>query len=98
MTTPTGPSGADVPAIDDWNRLLGGRTAIVTGGGAGIGQAISVLYAQHGAHVEIADIDADAVSDTVAQIAAAGGSARAHEVDVTQPDAVTNFATEVLAA
>jgi NAD(P)-dependent dehydrogenase (short-subunit alcohol dehydrogenase family) len=97
MTIP-GPSTADVPPIDDWSRLLAGRTAVVTGGGAGIGQAICLLFAQHGAHVELADINAEAARDTVTQIVAAGGSARFHEVDVTQPDAVTNFAVDVLAA
>ena len=43
----------DVPPIDDWNRLLEGRVAVVTGGGVGIGAAIARLFAEHGAHVEI---------------------------------------------
>ncbi len=46
-----------VPAIDDWGRLLVGKVAIVTGGGDGIGGAISRLFAQHGALVEIAEND-----------------------------------------
>jgi NAD(P)-dependent dehydrogenase (short-subunit alcohol dehydrogenase family) len=92
------PSASDVPTIDDWNRLLAGRIAVVTGGGAGIGRAICLLFAQHGAHVELADIDAASAVDTVAQIAAAGGSARCHQVDLTQLDAVTAFAGAVLAA
>ena len=50
----------NVPPIDDWNRLLDGRVAVVTGGGAdGIGGAIARLFARHGALVEIAEIDAD---------------------------------------
>ena len=47
----------NVPAIEDWSRLLDGRVAVVTGGGAGIGGAISRLFALHGARVEIAEID-----------------------------------------
>ena len=49
----------DVAAIDDWNRLLDGKVAVVTGGGDGIGGAISRLFAEHGALVEIAEIDPD---------------------------------------
>src|SRR5262245_17601382 len=47
----------DVTPIRDWNRLLEGKVALVTGGGDGIGGAISWLFAQHGAQVEIAEID-----------------------------------------
>jgi NAD(P)-dependent dehydrogenase (short-subunit alcohol dehydrogenase family) len=84
-----------VPPIDDWAHLLVGRTAVVTGGGAGIGQAICLLFAQHGAHVELADIDAETAAETVAQITSAGGSARSHHVDVTQPAAVAEFAADL---
>lgn len=96
MTLP-GPSVADVPPIENWSRLLDGRVAVVTGGGAGIGEAVCVLFAQHGAHVELADIDIDAADRTVSHITNAGGSARARQVDVTQPDDVATFAAAVLA-
>jgi NAD(P)-dependent dehydrogenase (short-subunit alcohol dehydrogenase family) len=87
----------NVPSIEDWSRLLDGRVAVVTGGGAGIGGAISRLFAQHGAHVEIAEIDAERGTTSVADITAAGGSARAHTVDVTDADQVARFAEAVLA-
>ncbi|MBJ7308136.1 MAG: SDR family oxidoreductase, partial [Acidimicrobiia bacterium] len=67
--------------IGDWNRLLEGRVAVVTGGGTGIGGAISRLFAQHGAIVEIIDIDATVAGEAVADIEAAGGKARAHIAD-----------------
>lgn len=88
---------ANVPAVDDWNRLLAGRVAVVTGGGVGIGGAIARLFAQHGAHVEIAEIDPERGEAAVADIAAGGGSARTHPVDVTDPDQVQAFAEAVLA-
>jgi NAD(P)-dependent dehydrogenase (short-subunit alcohol dehydrogenase family) len=86
----------DVPEIADWNRLLDGRVAVVTGGGDGIGGAIARLFAQHGALVEIAEIDPDRAERNRATIAAAGGTARAHVVDVTDPAGVTALAEAVL--
>lgn len=95
MTTNQVPE--NVPPIDDWNRLLAGRVAVVTGGGDGIGGAISRLFARHGAHVEVAEIDPERADRVVREIAAAGGSARAHVVDVTQAEQVARFADAVLA-
>lgn len=90
------PSERDVPLIEDWNRLLDGQVAVVTGGGDGIGGAIARLFAAHGASVEIAEIDEERATTTVAAIEAAGGVARAHTVDVTNEDQVARFATAVL--
>ncbi len=95
MTTTQDP--ANVPPIDDWNHLLAGRTAVVTGGGDGIGGAVSRLFARHGAHVEIAELDPERADRAVADITAAGGSARAHVLDVRDADAVSAFAEAVLA-
>lgn len=36
--------------------LLSGKSAVVTGGASGIGRAISVTFAEHGAHVTVADV------------------------------------------
>ena len=52
------------------------RAAIVTGGALGIGGAIARRLAQDGAHVLIADIDADAAQANVARITAAGDLSR----------------------
>src|SRR5215218_4825909 len=81
-----------VPGIDDWNRLLDGRVAVVTGGGDGIGAGIARLFAQHGASVEVAEIDrrrADRIHD---EVTSAGGSIRCHVVDVTADDDVARLA------
>ena len=87
---------AQVPSIEDWGRLLEGSVAVVTGGGDGIGGAISRLFAQHGAIVEVAEIDAERAQRCVADIEAAGGRARAHVVDVREEEDVARLAAAVL--
>jgi NAD(P)-dependent dehydrogenase (short-subunit alcohol dehydrogenase family) len=87
----------DVTPIERWDRLLDGQVAVVTGGGDGIGAAVALLFARHGARVEIAEIDADRAHRSRQAIEAAGGTARAHVVDVTVADDVGRLAWEVLA-
>ena len=65
---------------------LTGKTAIVTGGSNGIGQAISQVFAEAGAWVLIADIDEEAGEATVRGIAEAGGQAEFCRTDVALPD------------
>jgi NAD(P)-dependent dehydrogenase (short-subunit alcohol dehydrogenase family) len=72
--------------------LLAGKVAVVTGGGGGIGRAISETFAAHGAKVVVAEIDADRASETVAVIRAERGEALAQPVDVRQPDEVASLA------
>lgn len=88
---------SDVPEIEDWSQLLAGKVAVVTGGGDGIGGAISRLFASHGAQLEIAEIDPDRARQIVADIESAGGRARSHPVDVREPADVERFAQAVLA-
>jgi len=66
---------------------LAGRAGIVTGGGSGLGRATALELAARGASVVVADRTADAVTAVVAEIEAAGGAARAHVADVTDPEA-----------
>jgi len=87
----------DVTPIERWDRLLDGKVAVVTGGGDGIGAAVALLFARHGARVEIAEIDPDRAHRSLRAIEEAGGTGRAHLVDVTEPADVERLATEVLA-
>ncbi len=91
------PKPTDVPAIPDYGKLLDGRVAVITGGGSrGIGGGIAALFGQHGALVEIAEIDAQRAEESVAAITAAGGRARAHVLDVSQPAEAEQLAKFVL--
>jgi NAD(P)-dependent dehydrogenase (short-subunit alcohol dehydrogenase family) len=85
-----------VAPIDDWNQLLRDRVAVVTGGGDGIGGAISKLFAQHGALVEMAEIDSERADHTRRSIEEAGGRVHVQVVDVTDPAAVEGMAADVL--
>ncbi|MES2418947.1 MAG: SDR family oxidoreductase [Bacteroidota bacterium] len=67
---------------------LKGKTAIITGGGSGIGSAISVLFAKQGAIVHIIELNEANGADTLSQITAAGGKAYVHACDVSKQDLV----------
>jgi 2-keto-3-deoxy-L-fuconate dehydrogenase len=55
---------------------LKNKTAIITGGGSGIGQAIAILFAKQGADVHIIDLNADAGKETTQKIIDGGGLCR----------------------
>ena len=76
--------------------LLTDRVAVVTGGGGGIGAATARLFAQHGARVVIADIDAERARRTAEEITASGGSALAVGADVRDEDRVAALSRTVL--
>jgi len=75
--------------------MSSGRIAIVTGGGSGIGLAISERLASDGAAVAIFDRDGDASEGAAAKIAASGGSAIGLTVDVTDRSGIDAGVAEV---
>lgn len=69
------------------------RTAVVTGGGSGLGQAISAHLAADGHRVAVMDVNAQAAEKVASEIRTAGGNAVAVAVDVSDEEAVeTAFA------
>jgi NAD(P)-dependent dehydrogenase (short-subunit alcohol dehydrogenase family) len=76
--------------------LLNDRIAVVTGGGGGIGAATARLFADHGAQVVIADIDAELAQLSAEEITASGGSAFAAATDVRDAGQVADLARSVL--
>jgi NAD(P)-dependent dehydrogenase (short-subunit alcohol dehydrogenase family) len=64
------------------------KTAIVTGGGSGIGQAIALAYAGEGADIVIADVNIKGAQATVDGVTAAGRRGLAVETDVSDLGAI----------
>jgi NAD(P)-dependent dehydrogenase (short-subunit alcohol dehydrogenase family) len=77
---------------------LAGRVALVTGASRGLGRAIAVALGAAGAAVACAARARDQVDATAAEIAAAGGRARALRLDVTRPEQIVAGVEEVEAA
>lgn len=71
---------------------LSGRTALVTGGGSGMGRAAAELFAANGAHVVIADRDEGALGETASAITSVGGSVETHLIDVGDQDRLGDWA------
>lgn len=71
------------------------RLAVVTGGGRGIGLACVEALAQAGARVVILDRDGECARAATGTLLAAGVEAHWHEVDVTDPDAMTKVASGI---
>lgn len=80
-------------------RLLAGRAALVTGGDSGIGQEIALELARHGAAVAINYLDDPATAEEmVRSVEAAGGSAIAVQMDVSDEGQVENAFSEAAQA
>jgi NAD(P)-dependent dehydrogenase (short-subunit alcohol dehydrogenase family) len=62
---------------------LSDRVCLVTGGGSGIGRATCVRFAEEGALVAVADIDAEAALETIRLVRAAGGGRADAALDVS---------------
>lgn len=77
-------------------RLLEGRSAIVTGGGSGLGECISHRLAAEGAVVAVADVDEPSAQLVAASIVQSGGDAEPVTVDVTQEAEVAAMVDSVV--
>jgi NAD(P)-dependent dehydrogenase (short-subunit alcohol dehydrogenase family) len=67
---------------------LTGKTAIITGGGSGIGRATALLFGKQGATVHIVDMNAVQAGEVAAEIVQSGGRAFAHGCDVSRQQQV----------
>lgn len=74
-----------------------GKTAVVTGGGRGIGRGIALALARNGADVAVADIIAENARSVAAEAQALGRRATALRLDVTNRQSVADMAAAALA-
>ena len=74
-----------------------GQVAIVTGAGSGLGRATARRLASEGAAVACLDVAIEPAEQSAADVAAAGGKARAYRVDVSDPAAVRSVVGAVVA-
>lgn len=72
------------------------KTALVTGGGSGIGRSICLRLAAAGAHVLVLDLDKQAAEETVVLIQTENGSASAHPCNIADHDNVQQVINDIL--
>jgi 2-hydroxycyclohexanecarboxyl-CoA dehydrogenase len=77
---------------------LKGKVAIVTGGGQGIGKAITLRLAAEGCKVAIFDLNPDAAQATSEEARAKGSECRVYGVDISDMDAVNKAVAETESA
>nr|WP_198429089.1 SDR family oxidoreductase [Nocardia bovistercoris] len=68
--------------------MLKDKSAVITGAGSGVGAASALRFAEEGAHVVCADIDAGRAEETVRRVEAVGGTAVAVACDVARESEV----------
>src|SRR2546427_12854885 len=71
---------------------LAGKVAVITGAGSGFGREFARIGAQERMRLVLADVQQDALDDTVAEVRAAGAEALGMRTDVSKPEEVEQLA------
>lgn len=74
---------------------LHGKTALVAGGGGGIGRAVALALAREGANTAVADIAQDSAEKVSREVKAAGVNAMACQVDLTKKAEVDRMVMDI---
>lgn len=74
---------------------LKGKSAIITGGASGIGKAISIIFAEQGAHVHILEFNSESGEQAVKEINDINGQANFYQCDVSNHEQVQEVVSEI---
>lgn len=75
---------------------LNNKTSIITGGGSGIGKAISLLFAQQGSNVFIVDVDEAGANSTVQEIKSSNGNVTFFKCNVGSAEEVETVINQIV--
>src|SRR5580765_4750455 len=73
-----------------------GRVVLITGAATGIGRAVAVAFAEHGANLVIGDVNEDAAGETMSQVNRAGSDALFARTDVSDEADVKKLVSEAI--
>src|SRR5690606_15412945 len=76
--------------------MLKNKVAIITGAAAGLGKAMTLLFARNGARIAVSDIDEEGGKKVVEEVEAAGGSAIFVRADSSSPEDNENLVREAV--
>jgi NAD(P)-dependent dehydrogenase (short-subunit alcohol dehydrogenase family) len=69
---------------------LASKKVVITGGGSGIGRAISLLFAEQGAEIHIFDLENPTSKESQIEVQTISASSKLHFVDITNPSSIEN--------
>jgi len=81
--------------LSKMSRSVAGSVVHITGAASGMGRATAILFADEGAKVALSDRHAAEVEAVAAEIRAAGGTAQAWALDVTDPARILQVTNEI---
>lgn len=71
------------------------KVIVITGGGQGLGRAMAVKFAEHGAKIALIDLNEDLLQETIALVETTGSSAKYYLANVTQEQAVEQTFSQI---
>ena len=74
---------------------LQNKTAVITGGGSGIGKAIAIMFAKQGAQVHVLELNKTGADETVATIIDDGGRSQSHTCNISDQQQVKEVFTQI---